>query len=165
MKADAVPPVATDGLDANAAGQAERDRLARACIASMYDNDSASRALGMELLHVACDRAELGMTVRDDMVNGHGICHGGLVFALADSAFAFACNSRNRAAVAADCYIDFLRPGRQGDRLTATAALSHVGRSGGLCRVTVVNHHGKDVAHCRGRFHYLDAAVMPGPAP
>jgi acyl-CoA thioesterase len=97
----------------------------------MWSSDAASRALGMELVDVSPGRARVRMTVRDDMVNGHTIGHGGFTFTLADSAFAFACNSYNRSTVAAACEIRFLRPTRLGDVLVADAVeRSRQGRDG-----------------------------------
>ena len=97
------------------------EEIASRSAAAMWADDRASRALGMELRDVGPGRAELAMTVRDDMVNGHGIGHGGLTFTLADSAFAFACNSYNRRTVAAGAEIRFRAPTRLGDDLVATA--------------------------------------------
>src|SRR5881397_1226754 len=88
---------------------------------AMWAQDRASRSLGMALVDVAPGRATVRMTLREDMVNGHGIGHGGLTFTLADSAFAFACNSYNRSTVAAGCEIRFLAPTRLGDELVARA--------------------------------------------
>jgi phenylacetic acid degradation protein PaaD len=97
----------------------------------MWAGDAASQALGMVLDEVRPGYARMSMRVRDDMVNGHSICHGGLVFALADSAFAFACNSYNRAAVAQACDIVFVAPARLGDVLVAEAVeRSRFGRNG-----------------------------------
>jgi len=95
--------------------------LARACADAMWADDQASQALGMRILEVAPGRAVLEMPVRDDMSNGHGICHGGFGFALADSAFAFACNSYNRRTVAYRCDIHYLATVRSGDVLVAEA--------------------------------------------
>lgn len=91
------------------------------------------------------------MRVREDMVNGFGVCHGGLIFSLADTAFAFACNAHNRVSVAASANIDFLRPAKLGDELTATAREQHAGKGGGVYVVDVVNNAGKAVALFRGR--------------
>ena len=99
----------------------DAQRVAEAAAAAMWAGDAASQALGMELVSVGPGRAVLRMTVRDDMVNGHKIGHGGLTFALADSAFAFACNSYDRRTVAAGAEIRFRAPTRQGEVLTATA--------------------------------------------
>ena len=99
--------------------------------ADMWAGDRASQALGMEIVEVGPGRATLRMSVRDDMVNGHGIGHGGLTFALADSAFAFACNSYGRTTVAAAAEIRFRRPTQLGDDLVATAVeRSRDGRDG-----------------------------------
>lgn len=107
------------------------DDLARACADAMWKDDSASRGLGMEILDVKAGRATLAMTVKSSMVNGQGIAHGGFIFTLADSAFAFACNSHNERVVAAQGNITFLRPGKTGDRLVATAReITRSGRSG-----------------------------------
>ena len=97
----------------------------------MFARDRASQALGMRIVRVGAGHAELAMTVRDDMLNGHAICHGGFIFTLADSAFAFACNSYNLTTVASGCTIDFLAPAREGDVLTAVAQERSVsGRTG-----------------------------------
>ena len=107
------------------------DDLARACAEAMWKDDDASQGLGMEILDVKAGQATLAMTVKPHMVNGHGIAHGGFIFLLADSTFAFACNSRNERAVAAQCDITFIRPGKLGDVLVATAReISSSGRSG-----------------------------------
>jgi acyl-CoA thioesterase len=95
--------------------------LAEACAAAMWARDKASAGLGMAIERVAPGEAVLTMTVRPDMVNGHDMCHGGFIFTLADSAFAFACNSYNVTTVAASCDIAFLKPARAGETLRATA--------------------------------------------
>jgi acyl-CoA thioesterase len=107
------------------------DDVARRSAEAMWAGDAASRSLGMEIVDVAPGRATLRMTVREDMVNGHAIGHGGLTFTLADSAFAFACNSYNHSTVAAACEIRFLAPTRLGDVLVAEAIeRSRAGRDG-----------------------------------
>jgi acyl-CoA thioesterase len=107
------------------------DDLARACAEAMWKEDDASQGLGMEIVEVKAGEAILAMTVAPHMVNGQRIAHGGFIFLLADSAFAFACNSHNDRAVAAQCDIAFIRPGKLGDRLVATAReISRSGRSG-----------------------------------
>jgi acyl-CoA thioesterase len=107
------------------------DDLARACAEAMWKEDDASQGLGMEIVEVRPGEATLVMTVAPHMVNGQRIAHGGFIFLLADSAFAFACNSHNERAVAAQCDVTFIRPGRLGDRLVATAReISRSGRSG-----------------------------------
>ncbi|MCW5701600.1 MAG: hydroxyphenylacetyl-CoA thioesterase PaaI [Bradyrhizobium sp.] len=107
------------------------DDLARACADTMWKEDDASKGLGMEIVEIGPGRATLAMTVRPEMVNGQRIAHGGFIFTLADSAFAYACNSHNDRTVAAQGDISFLRPGKLGDRLVATAReVSRSGRSG-----------------------------------
>ncbi|HTB04088.1 MAG TPA: hydroxyphenylacetyl-CoA thioesterase PaaI [Bradyrhizobium sp.] len=107
------------------------DDLARACAEAMWKDDDASKGLGMEIVEIGPGRATLSMEVAPHMVNGQRIAHGGFIFALADSAFAFACNSHNEKAVAAQGNITFIRPGKLGDRLIATAReISRSGRSG-----------------------------------
>jgi acyl-CoA thioesterase len=115
----------------DAAATLSPDQLARACADAMWAEDDASKGLGMEIVDVGPGRATLAMTVKPQMVNGQRIAHGGFIFLLADSTFAFACNSRNERAVAAQCDITFIRPGKLGDRLVATAReISRSGRSG-----------------------------------
>lgn len=136
------------------------DHLARACADTMYANDRASSALGMEIVEVSVGRAVMAMTVRDDMVNGHDLCHGGLIFSLADSAFAFACNSHNLKAVAAGARIEFLAPGRLGDRLTAVAEQVSQGGRTGVYDVVVSNQQNKTVALFRGNSHRIGGALV-----
>ena len=107
------------------------DEIARACADAMWAEDDASKGLGMEIVEVTAGQATLAMTVQPHMVNGQRIAHGGFIFTLADSAFAFACNSHNERVVAAQGNITFIRPGKLGDRLVATAReISRTGRSG-----------------------------------
>jgi acyl-CoA thioesterase len=135
-----------------------------AVVAHMFAADRASRGLGMRIVDAGEGTATLSMTVRDDMLNGHAICHGGFITALADSAFAFACNSRNVATVAAGLTVDFLAPAHLGDVLIATAAeTSRAGRTG-VYDMVVTNQHGARVALVRGRSHSLGGrTVMPEP--
>jgi acyl-CoA thioesterase len=136
------------------------DDLARACAEAMWKDDDASQGLGMEILDVKAGQATLAMTVKPHMVNGHGIAHGGFIFLLADSTFAFACNSRNERAVAAQCNISFIKPGKLGDRLVATAKeISWTGRSGIYdVRVTV---DGVAIAELRGHSRTVGGAWIP----
>ncbi|HEU4541817.1 MAG TPA: hydroxyphenylacetyl-CoA thioesterase PaaI [Jiangellaceae bacterium] len=128
--------------------------LAEQSAAAMWAQDAASKAMDMTLDTVRPGYARLTMRVRDDMVNGHRICHGGFVFALADSAFAFACNSYGRATVAQDCDIVFVVPARLGDVLTAEAAERHRYGRNGIYDVTV-RRDGEVVAEFRGRSREL----------
>ena len=130
------------------------DHAARA----LFANDRASQNLGMALLAVEAGGATVSMTVRPDMTNGHGICHGGFIFALADSAFAFACNSHGPATVAAAVTIDFLVPARAGDLLTAVAKELWLGGRSGLYDLSVMRADGTVIAQARGRSHRLRPA-------
>jgi len=126
------------------------ERLARAAADAMWAQDEASRALGMTLAEIAPGRATLTMMVTDKMVNGHGLCHGGYIFTLADSAFAFACNTHNQRTVAQNCNITYVAPGRLGDLLTARCReVSRSGRSG-IYDVTVTREGGEVIAEFRG---------------
>ncbi|GAA2612137.1 hydroxyphenylacetyl-CoA thioesterase PaaI [Dactylosporangium fulvum] len=134
--------------------------LARACADAMYAEDIASRSLGITIEGVGPGRATARMTVRDDMLNGHAIGHGGFVFLLADTAFAFACNTYDERTVAAGCDIEFLSPARSGDVLTATAVERiRRGRSG-LYDVTVRRPDGEVVAELRGRSRAIGGALL-----
>ncbi|MDQ2093141.1 hydroxyphenylacetyl-CoA thioesterase PaaI [Rhodalgimonas zhirmunskyi] len=118
--------------------------------AAMWAGDQASQWAGMEITHVDEGTATLELTVAPHQCNGHGMCHGGVTFMLADSAFAFACNSRNQATVAQHCMVSYLAPGRAGDRLIATAhEVSLTGRSG-IYDITVTNQDGTKLAEFRG---------------
>ena len=136
------------------------DDLARACADAMWQDDDASKGLGMEIRQIRPGEATLTMTVKPQMVNGQGIAHGGFVFLLADSAFAFACNSHNERAVAAHCNISFIRPGKLGDLLIATAReISRTGRSGIYdVRVTVDD---TPIAELRGHSRTVGGAWVP----
>lgn len=125
------------------------DRAARAAQA-MWANDQASKWLGMALDAVGPGWARLSLTVRPEQCNGHGICHGGVIFSLADSAFAFACNSHNQSAVAQHNTISFLAPGQAGDVLTAEARETNVTGRTGIYDVCVARADGTILAEMRG---------------
>jgi acyl-CoA thioesterase len=127
------------------------ERLAVAVGEAMYARDTASQMLGMALEEVRPGYARLRMTVRPDMLNGHGSCHGGLVFALADSAFAFACNSHDIVTVAAGCSIEFLAAAHEGDKLVAVAEERFREGRNGVYDVEVHRADGALVATFRGR--------------
>ena len=140
---------------------------------AMLAGDQASKMLGMQVLEVGPGRAVITMVVRPDMLNGHAICHGGLITTLADSAFAFACNSCNELTVASGFSIDLLAPGRLGDVLTATCTeLSKAGRTG-VYDSDVRNQRGERIAVFRGRSHtargkpvlLLAPGAAEGPSP
>jgi acyl-CoA thioesterase len=125
----------------------------------MWDDDEASRRLGMEAVVVERDHAVVRLTVRDDMVNGHAICHGGFIFTLADSAFALACNSRGDLTVAAGADVTFTAPGRLGDVLVADARVRTAYGRSGLTDVTVTRAaDGVVVAEFRGRSRSIPSA-------
>jgi acyl-CoA thioesterase len=129
---------------------ADPQALAQACADRMWEDDASGQALGIAVEQVAPGQARLTMAVRDDMVNGHGICHGGFLFLLADSAFAFACNTYNQRVVAQQCSISFVRPAQRGMRLVATASeRQRAGRSG-IYDVTVAAADGQVIAEFRG---------------
>ena len=129
---------------------------------AMFAADRASREfLGMELIACEPGRAVMRMTVREPMLNGHLICHGGLIFTLADSTFAFACNSHNHAAVAAGCSIEFLRPVQLGDVLTCEGVERVLQGRHGVYDMTVSNHAGEVVAMFRGKSARIKALVIP----
>jgi acyl-CoA thioesterase len=131
--------------------------LAQRSAAAMYDADLASRHLGIQISQIAPGRATARMLVRDTMVNGHAICHGGYVFLLADTAFAFACNTYGPTTVAAACDIAFLGPARLGDELIAEATERHrLGRSG-IYDVTVRLPDSTVIAEFRGHSRTLRA--------
>ncbi|AGZ35304.1 phenylacetic acid degradation protein PaaD [Pseudomonas sp. SWI6] len=136
------------------------DELAQACADAMFSRDQASQSLGIGLQDIAAGKARLGMTVRADMIQGHGTCHGGFLFALADSAFAFACNSYDEATVASGCSIDYVAPARLGDQLTATAIeLTRKGRTG-LYDVRIENQHGELIALFHGKSYKVRGTVL-----
>jgi acyl-CoA thioesterase len=141
------------------AAEAAQQRAERAA-AALYTRDRASQALGMRLAAVRPGWARVTMRVRADMVNGHGVCHGGIVFALGDSAFAFACNSHNESTVAAAAAIDFLAGAREGDELTAEASELWRTRRNGLYEISVGNQRGERIALFRGRSYRIDGQVV-----
>ena len=134
--------------------------IADACARALYERDRASKALGMVVEDIGPGRARLSMIVRDDMTNGVGIGHGGLLFTLGDSAFAYACNTYDRRTVAQGCSIDFLAPVQAGDRITAEATeQSRSGRTG-VYDVRLTNSQGRLVALFRGRSYEIRGGVL-----
>ena len=133
--------------------------LARACVEAMWGDDRASQALGMRIVDVAPGRAAVEMPVRDDMTNGHGIGHGGFTFALADSAFAFACNTYNRRTVAYRCDIHYLAAVRSGDLLVAEAVERQRAGRNGIYDV-VVRSGDTVVAEFRGTSREIGGALV-----
>lgn len=138
------------------------EALARRVGESMFAADRASREfMQMELLSCAPGRAVMCMTVRKDMLNGHEICHGGLIFTLADSTFAFACNSYNKVAVAAGCSIEFLKPAQLGDVLTCEGVEQTLQGRHGIYDMRVSNQRGEVIAMFRGKSAQIQGSVTP----
>ena len=144
-----------DGHDQNA------QALAELAGRTMFERDPASQALGMVLAEIRPGYARMTMTVRADMLNGHATCHGGYIFMLADSAFAFACNSHNLSTVGAGCTIDYLAPGRAGDVLVAEATEQALQGKTGVYDVTVKTADGRIIALFRGKSHRISGTVAP----
>ncbi|MER1966031.1 hydroxyphenylacetyl-CoA thioesterase PaaI [Castellaniella sp. GW247-6E4] len=145
---------------------------AEAAAQAMWHRDLTAHALDMALAAVGPGTAMLTMTVRRDMLNGHGMCHGGMIFTLADTAFAYACNSYDQNTVASACHIDFLAPARENDVLQATAAERALAGRSGVYDITVRNlATQRDIALFRGKSHRIQGTVTesladePGPAP
>jgi len=143
------------------------DDLARACADAMWKEDQASQGLGMAIVEVKAGEATLAMTIEPHMVNGQGIAHGGFIFLLADSTFAFACNTYNERVVAQHCAVSFLRPALLDDLLTARAKEIHRSGRSGIYDVTVTRSDGTMIAAFRGHSHVIDGKWLdrgpPGP--
>jgi acyl-CoA thioesterase len=148
----------------NASEPMNAAELARACADAMWAEDNASRGLGMRLLAVAPGTAELTMNVTERMVNGHGLCHGGFIFTLADSAFAFACNTHNTRTVAHQCAVTFVSSAHLGDELTARASERHRAGRSGIYDITVTRPDGSVVAEFRGHSRAIKGELLPGVA-
>ncbi|MDE1547016.1 hydroxyphenylacetyl-CoA thioesterase PaaI [Dechloromonas agitata] len=141
---------------------AEAQTLADATAEAMYSRDRAAQALGIKIVRVQPGASLLTMTVRSDMVNGHHICHGGMIFSLADTAFAYACNSYNKNTVASACHIDFLAPAKEGETLEAEAVEQSASGRTGVYDITVRNNHGKTIALFRGKSYRINGEVIAG---
>ena len=126
---------------------------------TMFERDLASQQLGMLLAEIRPGYARMTMPVREDMLNGHRICHGGYIFMLADSAFAFACNSHNQNTLGAGCTIDYLAPGQLGDLLTAEATEQALAGKTGVYDIRVRNQDRRTVALMRGKSHRIGGLV------
>ncbi|HMU08674.1 MAG TPA: hydroxyphenylacetyl-CoA thioesterase PaaI [Ferruginibacter sp.] len=142
---------------------AEKDRLANEVVAHMMKNDLFSQWLGVQVMDVKEGYSKIKMTVREEMINGFGIVHGGIAFSLADSAFAFACNNRNILSVALDTAINFLKPVHVGDVLTAEAKEIHNGKSTGLYHISISNQKDHVVAIFKGTCFRTDKKLIPQP--
>jgi len=137
-----------------------KDTLANEVVAHMMKNDLFSQWLGVEVLEVREGYSKIKMTVREEMINGFGIVHGGIAFSLADSAFAFACNNRNVLSVALDTAINFLKPVHVGDVLTAEAKEIHNGKSTGLYHISISNQKDHVVAIFKGTCFRTDKKLV-----
>jgi acyl-CoA thioesterase len=127
---------------------------------ALYARDQAAQALGIELIEVGLGRARMAMTVRGDMLNGHGVCHGGILFTLADTAFAYACNSAGTPMVAAGAAIEFIAPAAPGERLIAAATETWRSERQGIYDVAVSTESGATRAHFRGRCALFRTAAV-----
>ncbi len=136
--------------------------LAAATAQAMWARDQTAQALGMQLQKIDAGHAQLSMKVRSDMVNGHHICHGGMIFTLADTAFAYACNSYNQNTVASAAQIDFLAPAREGDVLEAEAIERSASGRSGVYDVTVHTDDGRMIALFRGKSARIGGEVIQG---
>ena len=130
--------------------QTVQDKKANEVVAHMMKHDLFSQWLGLEVLEIKEGYSKIKMLVREEMINGFGIVHGGVAFSFADSAFAFACNNRNVLSVALDTSINFLKPVHVGDELIAEASEIHNGRSTGLYQIRIFNQHQHEVAVFKG---------------
>ncbi len=139
---------------------ADANELARAAGASMYDRDRAAQELGLKLLEIRPGYARMSMVVEDWMLQGHDVCHGGLMFALADTAMAYASNSHNQTHLALNANIDFLRPAQLGETLIAEAHEGNRTRRTGMYDVSIVNDQGQAVCHFRGRTFGVGGEVI-----
>ena len=147
-------------MNSTATASTDPQSLAEASAQAMWARDHAAQGLGMRIERMAPGQALMSMPVRQDMLNGHDMCHGGFMFLLADSAFAFACNNRNQLSVALDTSINFTREVRVGDLLTATATEEHNGKSTGLYIIRIVNQEGKLVAQFKGLCYRTDKKLI-----
>jgi acyl-CoA thioesterase len=138
----------------------DKKNLAERVAQAMLAQDAMSRGFGITIAEIRPGYARLTMTVRPDMSNSHSICHGGAIFTLADSAFAFACNSHNRTTVAAGCSIDFVSPARAGDELTAEATERALPGRLGLYDVAVTDQSGRAIAFFRGRSYRVTGELV-----
>jgi len=130
--------------------QEERDKIAKQVVQEMLDKDAFSKWLGIQVIEIREGYSKLQLTIRDEMVNGFGIVHGGIAYSLADTAFAFACNNRNNLSMALDCSMSFNKASKPGDTLTAEAKEIHNGRSTGLYVITITNQSDDHVALFKG---------------
>ena len=142
-----------------------KDEIAAKAAQAMWAQDRASKHLGMEIVSATSGKASLRMKVRAEFCNGHAICHGGFIFTLADSTFAFACNSHNKVTVANNCAITFVAAAKEGDVLTASAVEVHRGGRSGVTEVEVRDQDAKLIALFRGHSTQIKGELVPGLTP
>jgi acyl-CoA thioesterase len=147
-------------MDAPRTTDTDTQALAEACARAMWADDRASKGLGMQIERVAPGEAVVSMTVRNDMTNGHGICHGGFIFALADTAFAFAANTYDQRTVAHHCTVTFLRPVREGETLTAHAIERERAGRDGVYETAVRDSRDTVVAEFRGHSRTISGRLL-----
>lgn len=138
----------------------EKDKLANDVVSHMMQHDRFSQWLGIEIIEIKEGYSKIKMTIREEMVNGFGIIHGGIAFSLADSAFAFACNNRNVLSVALDTSINFIKPVHTGDVLVAEAKELHNGKSTGLYHIAIRNQKDHEVAVFKGLCYRTDKKLI-----
>ncbi len=141
----------------------DKDEIARASAEAMWADDAACKAFGMRVMEVRSGYARMDMVIAPHMTNGHGTCHGGYIFSLADSAFAYACNSYGQRAVAQHCTITYVSPGRLGSRITAEAHVRLQQDRSGIYDVTVRDEEGAVIAEFRGHSRTLPARLIEAP--
>ena len=153
----------SNSMNTSAAVPTDPQTLASATAHAMWQRDRTAQALAMRIEQIAPGNATLSMPVRSDMVNGHHICHGGMIFTLADTAFAYACNSYNQTTVASACHVDFIAPAKEGEVLHADATERSASGRTGVYDVTVRTAEGKLIALFRGKSHRIGGEVIGGP--
>ena len=136
--------------------------IARACAERLWAEDAASNALDMQLISVEPGRATIAMTITDKMVNGHNICHGGYIFTLADTAFAYASNTTDQRHLAQQCAITFIAPGKLGDRLISKGVERHRAGRSGIYDITVTREDGTVIAEFRGHSRTIEGKILSG---
>lgn len=136
------------------------DILVKKCVEKLWDRDIASKHLNMEIVSVEQGYSSISMTVTENMVQGHGTCHGGYLFILADSAFAFASNTYGKVTVASGCNIEYVRPAMLGDNLIAVAEEVSRGKRTGIYDIRITNQENKVIALFRGKSYQLDASIL-----
>nr|WP_319533843.1 hydroxyphenylacetyl-CoA thioesterase PaaI [uncultured Vibrio sp.] len=139
---------------------AHEKRVAEKAVAVMLENDTCTKSMGMDVVDVAKGMAKVTMPVTQSMLNGHSSCHGGMIFTLADTAFACACNSENLVAVASGCSIEYIRPAFENDLLTAVANVKSQGNVTGTYDIEIVNQDQKLVALFRGKSHRIGTKLV-----